>query len=135
MKLAKKRDRILSFAIDIMIYFIIFMIFGFFFGQVNDQENGFVINGFPAFILFLIGIGLWPINEAFTSQTFGKKIVGLKLINKNNKDISGTQAFLRFGFGFFDCFFLVGFLVSLLNKNNQRIGDLIAETFVIEMNK
>ena len=133
MKLAKKRDRILSFTIDFLIYSFIILIFGYFYGV--KTENNYEINGFPAFFLFLIGIGLWPINESFTGQTFGKKVVGLKVVSKeNNKDISGLQAFVRFGFGFFDCLF-IGLLVASINKNKQRIGDLVANTIVIDLNK
>ena len=134
MKLAKKRDRILAFIIDFLIYAVFIFIFGYFFGEKN--ENGYQITGFPAFLLFLIGLGLWPINEAFTGQTFGKKIVGLKVMNKtNNKDISGTQAFVRFGMGIFDCFFMIGLLVASTNKSKQRIGDLVADSVVIDINK
>ena len=133
MKLAKKRDRILAFLIDLLIYTIVTLIIGYFYGEKN--ENGYQITGFPAFVLFLIGIGLWPINETFTGQTFGKKIVGLKVCNKSDKrDINGKQAFLRFGFGFFDLFLLVGLFVAFTNKNNQRIGDLVADSIVIDIN-
>jgi uncharacterized RDD family membrane protein YckC len=83
----------------------------------------------------LIGIGLWPINEAFTGQTFGKQIVGLKVVNQKNKDISGTQSFFRFGFGLIDCFLLIGIFVSFLNLRKQRIGDLVANTVVVNFKK
>lgn len=133
MKLAKKRDRILAFTVDFLIYTFIILLFGFFFGVKND--TGYQITGFPAFVLFLFGIGLWPINEAFTGKTFGKKIVGLKVVNnENNKDISGSQAFIRFFFGFFDVFLLIGLLVASNNKSNQRIGDLVAKSIVIDLN-
>lgn len=134
MKIAKKRDRILSFIIDFLIYSVIILIFGYFFGEKN--ENGYHITGFPAFLLFLIGLGLWPLNEAFTGQTFGKMIVGLKVLNRSNyKDISGTQAFVRFGMGIFDSFFMIGLIVATTNKNKQRIGDLVADSIVIDINK
>lgn len=134
MTLAKKRDRVLAFIIDLLFYTIIILIFGYFFGEKNS--SGYQITGFPAFILFLIGIGLWPINEAFTGQTFGKMILGLKVINKtSNRDVSGIQSFLRFGFGIFDCMFLAGLFVASTNKNKQRIGDLVADSIVIDINK
>jgi uncharacterized RDD family membrane protein YckC len=135
MKLAKISDRILAFMIDFLIYAFILFIFGYFFGEVNSEKNGFQITGFPALILFLIGIGLWPMHEAFTGQTFGKKIVGIKVVDKNFKEISGSMAFLRFGLGLFDCFFLIGLLIASSSKNNQRIGDSVAETYVMDINK
>lgn len=133
MKLAKKRDRILAFVVDLLIYAIINIIFYYFFGE--KTPNGYQIIGFPAFVLFLFGIGLWPINEIFTGQTFGKKIVGLRVMNKsNNRDINGKQAFLRFVFGFFDIPLFLGLFVASTNKFNQRIGDLVADTIVIDLN-
>ena len=133
MTIAKKRDRVLAFIIDLLIYTVIILIFGYFYGVKNG--SGYQITGFPALILFLIGIGLWPINEAFTGQTFGKMILGLKVINKTSKkDISGIQSFLRFGFGVFDFMFLAGLLVASTNKNKQRIEDLVADSIVIDLN-
>lgn len=135
MRIAKIRDRILAFVLDFLIYITIILIFGYFYGQTNNSQNGYEINGFPAFILFIIGIALWPVNEFYTGQTFGKKIVGLKVVKKNNKEINGFNAFLRFGIGIFDCFFLIGIIIASLNKNKQRIGDSVADTVVIDLNK
>jgi len=57
-------------------------------------------------------------------------------VNKtNNKDISGTQAFVKFGIGIFDCIFMIGLLVASTNKSKQRIGDLVADSIVIDINK
>lgn len=131
MNLSKKRDRILSVLIDVLIYAFIILIFGIFFGV--KTENGSQINGFPAFILFMISIGLWPLNEFITGQTFGKKILGIKVICKTTKkEIGLSQALLRFIFSFLDCFFLIGLIIASNNKSNQRIGDLIANTIVVD---
>ncbi|WP_396191679.1 hypothetical protein [Flavobacterium sp.] len=56
MTIAKKRDRVLAFIIDLLIYTVIILIFGYFYGVKNG--SGYQITGFPALILFLIGIGL-----------------------------------------------------------------------------
>jgi len=135
LNIAKRRDRILVFIIDFLIYLIFIIAFGIFFGENKNEASGITITGFPAFVLLLIGIGLWPINEAFTGQTFGKKIVGLKVVNQKNKDISGTQSFFRFGFGLIDCFLLIGIFVSFLNPRKQRVGDLVANTVVVNFKK
>jgi uncharacterized RDD family membrane protein YckC len=122
--------RILSFLIDFMIYYIIIMLFAILFGTVETEKIGFHVSGFPAFILMLIGILLWPVSEAFSGQTIGKRIVGLQVITDENKFISGSQAFTRFALGILDIFFLVGIIIALTNKKNKRIGDLVANTIV-----
>ncbi len=123
--------RILSFLIDFMIYYIIIMLFAILFGTVETEKIGFHVSGFPAFILMLIGILLWPVSEAFSGQTIGKRIVGLQVITDENKFISGSQAFTRFALGILDIFFLVVIIIALTNKKNKRIGDLVANTIVV----
>ena len=135
MNIAKKRDRILAFIIDYLIFSFIFLGFAYFYGDINPEENKISVSGLPALILFLITVGLWPFNEALSGQTFGKKIVGLKVVNQFNKDISFKQAIMRFCLGLFDCFFLMGLIVASFNKDNQRIGDYAAETYIIDINK
>lgn len=123
--------RILAALIDFMIYYIIIMLFAILFGTVDTEKIGFHVSGFPAFILMLIGILLWPVSEAFSGQTIGKRIVGLQVVTDENKFISGSQAFTRFALGILDIFFLVGIIIALTNKKNKRIGDLVANTIVI----
>jgi uncharacterized RDD family membrane protein YckC len=133
--LAKKRNRIVAFIADFTIYIIVFMFFGLFFGNENVNNDGFVVNGFPAFILLLFGLFLWPISESFSGQTIGKRLVGLKVVDESYKEIKTRQAYIRFLFGYFDfCFFCVGLFVASRNGNNQRIGDLVAKTIVIDLN-
>lgn len=123
--------RILAALIDFMIYYIFIMLFAILFGTVDTEKIGFHVSGFPAFILMLIGILLWPVSEAFSGQTIGKRIVGLQVVTDENKFISGSQAFTRFALGILDIFFLVGIIIALTNKKNKRIGDLVANTIVI----
>lgn len=77
-----------------------------------------------------------PFSEAYIGQTIGKRLVGIKVVNENFREIKTSQAFIRFFFGLIDfsCLF-VGLIVAYNNKNNQRIGDQIAKTLVIDINK
>jgi uncharacterized RDD family membrane protein YckC len=136
MNIAKKRNRIVAFIVDATLYFIIFIIFGIFFGVEKSDGNGFNIVGFPALVLFFISLFLWPLSESFSGQTIGKRLVGLKVVNESFKEIKTRQAILRFLFAYIDLgFFLVGLFVASSNKQNQRIGDLVAKTVVIDLNE
>lgn len=132
--LAKKRDRILAFLVDNVIFTLIFVIMCYVFG--NPSENGFELNGAPAFMMMLIGLFLWPFSEAFSVQTIGKRLVGIKVVNESFKDIKTWQAFIRFFFGFIDfsCFF-IGLIIASTNEKNQRLGDLVAKTIVVDVNR
>ena len=82
--------------------------------------------------MFVIGFLLWPISEAIYGQTIGKRFFDLEVVDYNLKPISLGQAFARFFLGFCDYFMLVGILVASFDKENRRIGDLIAKTVVIK---
>lgn len=129
--LGKIRYRILAFFIDFFIFWLIAMVFGMFFGTTTEGEIGFSVNGFPAFILFLIGFFLWPISEGMFGQTIGKRILNLKVVKEDFKPIGVGQGFARFFIGFIDYFFLIGILIAATNKKKKRIGDMVANTLVI----
>ncbi|MFC6096030.1 RDD family protein [Flavobacterium qiangtangense] len=134
--IAKKRERIVAFIADFLIYLLIFLLFLFLWGNPNYKSNGYEVTGFPAFILFLIGIMLWPISESIFGQTIGKRIVGIRVLNgKNYKHLSLGQAFIRFIFGYIDIIFFIGLIVASTNKENKRIGDYVAKTVVIDLDK
>lgn len=60
----------------------------------------------------------------------------LKVVNLYEREISTSQAFSRFFFGLIDATCIgVGLFVAMSNKNNQRIGDLVAKTIVIDLKK
>lgn len=134
--IAKKRERIVAFLADFIIYLMIFILFLFLWGKPNYEGNGYVVTGFPAFVLFLIGIILWPISESMFGQTIGKRLVGIRVINgRNYKHLSFGQAFIRFVFCYIDILFFIGLIVASINKQNKRIGDFVAKTVVIDLDK
>lgn len=136
MNLAKKRNRIVAFIVDATIYFIVFIIFGIFFGVEKVDGSGFNIIGFPAFVLFIVSLFLWPLSESFSGQTIGKRLVGLKVVDELFNEIKTRQAIIRFLFGYIDlCVFFIGLIVASTNNKNQRIGDLVAKTIVIDLNE
>ena len=134
-EIAKKRFRILAFFIDFHIYGIIGFIIGFFFGTPLEDEIGFSLNGLPGIGMMFIGLFLWPISEGIWGQTIGKRILNLKVLNDNYKQIGMGQAFGRFFLGFIDYIFLIGIIIAANNKQNKRIGDLAANTIVVRTKK
>ena len=127
--------RILAFLIDFFIFWLIAMLFGMFFGEPNKDGIGFHFSGLPALGMFLIAFGLWPISEGITGQTIGKRIFNIKVVNKDYKPIGIGQAFGRFFLGIVDYMFLIGIIIALINKKNQLIGDMGANTIVVNAKK
>lgn len=133
---AKKRERIVAFLADFIIYLLIFLLFLFLWGKPNTEGTGHSVTGFPAFFLFVIGILLWPISESIFGQTIGKRLVGVRVIDsKTFKHLTFSQAFIRFIFGYFDIILFLGLIVASTNKQNKRIGDYVAKTAVIDLDK
>lgn len=134
--IAKKRERIVAFLVDFLIYLSIFILFLFLWGEPSYDGNRTQVTGLPAFFLFVIGMMLWPISESMVGQTIGKRLVGIRVLNgKNYKHLSFSQAFIRFIFGYIDILFFIGLIVATTNKDNKRIGDYIAKTVVIDLDK
>ena len=122
-----------AFAIDFIIFGSLGMIIGYFWGVPLEDESGYDLSApLPASIMFMFSFLLWPISEKIWGQTIGKRILKLKVVSNNGTEINLFQAFGRFLFGFIDLIGPIGILVALVNKQNKRIGDLIAKTIVIQ---
>ncbi|NHN27535.1 RDD family protein [Flavobacterium jejuense] len=86
-KLATRRERFVAFLVDATIGVLLFLTFYYFWGDKSDSGE-ISVTGLPAFVLFLLNFLIWPVLEGFNGQTIGKKLVGLKVVNDNFKDIS-----------------------------------------------
>ena len=124
--------RIAASLIDFIIYYLSGLILGLFFDTQNDGVFSYHLEGFPALISFCIMFFLWPISESLWGQTVGKRLLDIKVVTKKNEPINLGQAFGRFFMGIIDFFFLLGIIVAAVNKDNQRIGDAAAGTFVVK---
>lgn len=74
----------------------------------------------------------------FDGRSVGKMVTKLKVIDMTGKQASLSQYLLRWLFRLFDMlatFGMSAIISSALNKHNQRIGDLIAGTVVIDTNQ
>jgi len=134
-KIAKVRNRILSYILDNLIFFFIFVVMGIFFGTPNEQEFSIRLTGLPAFAMIIIGFFLWPISEGLYGKTIGKRITGLQVVDDNFKPIGIGKALVRFFIGFIDHFFLIGIIMAATNKQNKRLGDMVASTLVVSEDK
>ena len=127
--------RIGAFLIDFFVFCLIASFMGLFFGESLEDEIGFHMTGLPAFATMVIGLFMWPISEGAWGQTLGKRLLDLKVVTDKNRPIGMGQAFIRFFLGFIDYMLLIGLIISAANKQNKRIGDLVANTIVIRTKK
>ncbi len=132
--IAKKRTRILAFMIDLLIYISIVILLGYL-SDTSIERLGSMFNGPFALVIMFIGFLLWPMSEGLWGQTIGKRILNLKVLNDYYEPIEITASLGRFTIGLIDYIFLIGFIVSANNKNNKRIGDIVANTIVVQLEK
>ena len=82
----------------------------------------------------LLSLGLWVwnrgIRQARTGQSWGKKVVGLRLLHASTgSTVSVTRALLRDLAHYFDCLFLcLGFWFPLWDARRQTFADKLAKT-------
>jgi len=124
--------RLAASFIDFIIYYFVGVVLGLFFDTQNDSIFSYHLEGVGALISFCFLFFLWPISEGLWGQTIGKRFLDLKVVGKKHQPINLGQAFGRFFMGIIDFFLLMGIIVALINKNNQRIGDSAAGTFVVK---
>lgn len=87
------------------------------------------------FILYLLPFFLYHLLcETFLNgQSFGKKIVKIKVVKLNGTQPGFGSYLLRSVFRIIDDS-IIGIVVIAATKNSQRLGDMVAGTTVIEMN-
>ncbi|CAL2093104.1 RDD family protein [Tenacibaculum sp. 190524A05c] len=130
-ELASIFTRLIAAIIDIIVYWMICVAMSLVAGENNGLLN-YSVEGFPALLLFGIAFFLWPISEGVYGQTIGKRLLDIKVIANNEKEMTIAKGFIRYFLGIIDWFFCVGIIIALIDKKNQRLGDIIADTIVVK---
>lgn len=141
--LASAGSRFLALAIDTLIQaggFLVLAIGAFglsLMAALVSGTGGLRTWGFALLLLlaFLLYYGYFAIFEAaWSGQTPGKRIIGLRVIGISGRPITVYEAILRNVVRIADQFpgvYAIGILTVLLTSNHQRLGDLAAATVVV----
>ena len=124
---------LIDYGIINTICFLIIMTFG-----TPDSEENYHLDGWPVLILILIW-AFWTIGlEQFFGATLGNSIMNLKAISSKGYKTKLTfeQSLKRHLLDIIDMFFfgLIAYLIITKTEKNQRLGDLWAETIVVNVN-
>jgi len=86
-------------------------------------------------IVFLLQWGYFALFEAFgNGRTPGKRVMKIHVIHRTGRAISFVESLARNLVRFVDylpSFYVVGVVTMFLNKQNQRLGDMVAGTLVV----
>ncbi len=101
----------------------------------NTEGLGSWLIAIPFLLCFAIFVGYFVFFETlWQGQTPGKRVAQIRVIRDDGRPVSLPQATLRALLRIFDdlSFFVVGFLMIVLGKQEKRIGDWVAGTVVIQ---
>lgn len=141
--LASRAKRWIACVIDYIIYFLATTFVSYVFGKRvidNDGDHVWQLTGMPGFFAIVLPwLLFFPLIESFNDgQTIGKAIFRIKAVKEDNSRLSFGNSFARHLFDLIDYLpFLgiAGLVVASNNKNKQRVGDLVAQTIVIDTRK
>lgn len=141
--LASKTKRWVACFIDYIIYALAAGLIVYIFGKNvidDDGESVRQLSGLPGFLVAVLPwLLFFPGIEFFNDgQTLGKAMFRLRTVKKDGSKLSFGTSFVKHLFDPIDYFpFLgiTGLIVAANNKNKQRVGDLVAKTIVVDLQK
>lgn len=134
MKLASKTDRVVAGILDLLFLLVMTIPYGMITGETSF-EGGLRtdITGWSFLVFFLLIIVLFTVMEKKLGKTPGKFAVHIQVVSVDGQPIAWKQAILRNTLRLVDGIgaYLVGFIIMFTNKENQRLGDIVAKTHVV----
>lgn len=106
-----------------------------YFSDLGNEMDGNLITTFSLLILFFLQWGYFSFFEiVMNGQTPGKRALKLFVIRSNGKKLDNTSVLLRNLIRVVDAFplvYIVGGIVSMVDKQSRRLGDILGETLVV----
>lgn len=98
----------------------------------QTTKDGFNLHGFAAFVWWVIGFIYYIFFESKFGATLGKMLLGLKITKADGAPCDMKAAIIRTVCRLVDSFLLIGVIIMLISKRNQRLGDYLAGTLVVK---
>lgn len=125
-------ERLLAFAIDILIIGSVYLLLSFVLTQIGIGQ-GLAVGGLLALLVYLYRL---VCEVLINGQTVGKIALSIKVVKLDGSTPSFVSYFLRWLLEPIDFFIIgLGVIFIILTKNGQRVGDLLAGTTVVKMKK
>lgn len=140
--LAGVGERIVAFFIDLFIkavyVFIIFWILRnvFDFSDLTRDMDGWSVGALVLMITLPVHIYTLVLESVMEGQTFGKKLMKIKVVKIDGYQASFGDYLMRWVFRLVDIVGSMGilaFITSLISKKHQRLGDIATGTAVISL--
>lgn len=114
----------------------LFVVSALLFGESETGGAGFQLSltGVPFVLTLLVALAYFTVLGLLLGQTLGKKVVGIRVVSEKG-ELTAGPAIIRNLMRVVDGFlcYVVGFLVALASKKDQRLGDMAASTRVVKV--
>ena len=102
----------------------------------RDGRQTFTLSGVRLLLMIVAFVSYYLVAELLTGTTPGKRIVGLAVAGASGRAADSRELVTRNVLRLVDglpFLYLVGFIVMLASPGNQRVGDRVAETYVVSI--
>jgi uncharacterized RDD family membrane protein YckC len=135
-------SRFLALAIDTLIQvgvglvlFVALAVLGVTGALLGFREHVLWLVGLFFAISFFLMFGYFAVFEIlWNGQTPGKRMIGIRVVKESGRPLTPSEAIGRNLLRIIDqlpAFYAVGVLVALMNAQNKRLGDFIADSIVV----
>jgi uncharacterized RDD family membrane protein YckC len=141
MEIAPIKKRLLACVVDIsifaflflLIYLILYFQYETFLGDSGSgYRYGVTLPTKSTYLTFLFSWTLFIVSTEFSNgQSIGKRIVKIKVVGQDLRNVTFLDIFIRHLFDIVDITFLIGLFFIATTKKRQRIGDLVGKTIVV----
>ena len=103
-------------------------------GEGLSVEHIAGLVGPVALLAIIVNAGYFTFFHWATGQTLGKMLFGLKVVRKDGRSVGLGRSFVRwFCYNLSALPLMLGYLIALVDKQNQTLHDKIAGTYVIDV--
>lgn len=119
--------------IIILIFLIVTLLYVLYFLFIGQNNPSLLSNIMQTLFYFIMLILYFPFMESRGGATFGKKIVGIKVLNANGEPVSFLRSLGRnFAKIISSLILMIGFMMAGFTKKKQGLHDIIASCVVVK---
>lgn len=132
-ELAGLGSRAAAQVVDVVVLFVLGYVIALATG--GTTAGGFSLQGLPALVYVAASVGYFVVLEAEYGQTAGKRALGIRVVGESGPGIDYRASAIRNVLRIVDFvpgFYVLGAALILTTDDEQRVGDSVAETLVVE---